>query len=158
MTLLPRLLIAGLLSCAAVPAFAVEVTKSIEVAAPPAATWAAIGKFCGIGLWHPAVQTCTLGMKPGHQLRTLALKGGGTILEEETARNEAAMSYSYIILESPLPVADYKSTITVKPHGAGSTIVWNGDFKAKDAPDAKAAEVIGGIYTAGLDALKAKLK
>lgn len=158
MTILPRLLVAGLLSCAAVPAFAVEVSKSIDVAATPAATWEAIGKFCGIGLWHPAVQTCTLGMKPGHQLRTLALKGGGSILEEETARNEAAMSYSYIILESPLPVADYSATIAVKPHGAGSTIVWSSKFKAKDAPDAKAAEVIGGIFDAGLASLKAKLK
>lgn len=152
------LLAAGLLACAATPAFAVEVTRTIEVAAAPGASWEAIGQFCGIGVWHPAVAKCELGVRKAHAARTLSLKGGGTILEEETARSDREMSYSYIIIESPLPVDDYSSTISVKPHGAGSTITWTGDFKAKGASDAKAAEVIGGIYDAGLGALKAKLK
>ena len=39
----------------AAPAMALEAAKQIEVKATPAATWAAIGDFCGIGNWHPAV-------------------------------------------------------------------------------------------------------
>jgi hypothetical protein len=153
-----HLLAAGLLVCAATPAFAVDVTRSVEVATNPAKTWEAIGHFCGIGVWHPAVAKCELGVRNAKPLRTLSLKGGGTIVEEETARSDRGMSYSYAILESPLPVADYKSTISVKEHGTGSTISWTGNFKAKGASDAKASEVIAGIYDAGLGALKAKLK
>lgn len=152
------LLAAGLFACAATPAFALDVTRSVDVAAAPAKAWEAIGHFCGIGVWHPAVAKCELGVRDAKPMRTLSLKGGGTIIEEETARSDAKLSYSYTIIESPLPVADYNSTIAVKPHGSGSTISWTGDFKAKGAPDAKAKEVIAGIYEAGLGALKAKLK
>lgn len=158
MSIVRRLLVAGLFSLVAVPAFAVDVTRSVEVAAAPDKAWAAIGAFCQIGSWHPAIEKCDLATKDGATLRTLHLKGGGTIVERQLARDDKTMSYSYSILESPLPVADYKSTLSVKPHGTGSTLVWTGDFKAKGAPDAKAAEVIGGIYDAGLSSLQAKLK
>jgi hypothetical protein len=42
--------------------------------------------------------------------------------------------------------------------GGGSRITWSGEFAAKGAPDAKALEVITGIYRAGLDALRARLR
>ena len=85
----------------------------------------------------------------GKPLRTLSLKGGGTIVEELMARDDAGRSYTYPILESPLPVADYKSTIRVLDEG-GTVIAWNGTFAAKGAPDADAVAVIAGIYDAGL--------
>lgn len=132
---------------------ALEVTKTVDVAAAPDAVWKTIGDFCGIGQWHPAVEKCVLSKKDNKDLRTLSLKGGGTILEEQLSRSDTKMDYSYAILESPLPVADYKSTLSVAKSGAGSKITWTGSFKAKGADDAKATEVIGGIYDAGLAAL-----
>ena len=133
--------------------FAVEVAKGVEVAAPPEAVWAAIGDFCGIGQWHPAVETCTLSEKGEKPIRTLSLKGGGTIVEEQLSRSDETMNYVYTILESPLPVENYLSTIAVTPGGKGSRITWFGTFQAKGVPDAKAEEVITGIYEAGLAAL-----
>ena len=123
----------------------------------PAQAWAAIGEFCGIGDWHPAVEKCVLSEKDGKPLRTLSLKGGGTIVEELVARDDAEMSYTYAILESPLPVANYESTIRMSRSG-GTVIVWTGTFDAKGAPDAKAVAVIEGIYQAGLDSLASKVK
>ena len=61
-------------------------------------------------------------------------------------------------VESPLPVANYKAKISVKPSGTGSTITWVAHFDAKGADDAKASGVIGGIFDGGLAALKDKLK
>ena len=46
--------VAALAAAAATPALALTVTRSAEIAAPPAKVWAAIGEFCGIGDWHPA--------------------------------------------------------------------------------------------------------
>jgi hypothetical protein len=66
------------------------------------------------------------------------------------------MSYTYTIVESPLPVADYVSTIKVTGSGDASIIEWSSTFNAKDAPDDKAREVITGIYRAGLESLKGK--
>ena len=144
------LVAAALAALATTPALALEVSKTLTVDAPPAKVWQTVGDFCGIGQWHPAVEKCEPASKGGKQLRTLSLKGGGSIHEEQLSRDDKAMAYSYAILESPLPVSDYKSTLSVTPEGAGSKLVWTGSFKAKGAPDAKAEEVIGGIYEAGL--------
>ncbi|WP_342153268.1 SRPBCC family protein [Methylorubrum sp. SB2] len=149
---------AALAALAATPALALDVTKTATVAAPPAKVWQTIGAFCGIGDWHPAVEKCVLSEKGGKKIRTLSLKGGGTIVEEEVSRDDKAMAYTYAILESPLPVEGYKSTLSVAPDGSGSKLTWMGNFKAKGAPDAKAEEVVGGIYDGGLKGIGDKAK
>jgi hypothetical protein len=140
------------------PAFALDVKRSVDVSAAPEAAWKAIGDFCGIGNWHPAVAKCEISRKDGATRRTLTLKGGGEILEKETARNDSGRSYSYTIETSPLPVANYEATLSVAPNSAGSTILWTAHFDAKGESDAKSGEIIGGIFDAGLGALKASLK
>ncbi|KAB1073524.1 SRPBCC family protein [Methylobacterium planeticum] len=139
-----------------VPGLALDVQKSVDVAAPPAKVWQTIGDFCGIGSWHPAIETCAPSEKDGKKIRTLSLKGGGSIVEEQVIRDDKVMSYTYVILESPLPVSDYKSTIAVAPEGAGSKVTWDGTFNAKGAPDTVAKDAIEGIYTSGLKAIADK--
>lgn len=145
---------AGLL--AAGPACALEVTRSRDIPAPPAAVWALIGDFCAIGLWHPQVERCILSRENDDdgiraQIRGLVAKSGlGTIVEVETARNEAAMSYGYSFIQGPLPVRAYNATLAVRPNGAGSTVVWTATFDAKGMSDADALKDITGIYHDGL--------
>ncbi|SFL38202.1 SRPBCC family protein [Methylobacterium pseudosasicola] len=140
------------------PAWALDVTKSVDVAASPEAVWKTIGGFCGIGDWHPVIEKCALSKKGGKDVRTLSLKGGGTIVEEQESRDDAKMAYTYTILEGPLPVADYHSTLMVAKAGSGSKVTWTGTFKAKGAPDAKAQEAIAGVYEAGLKGIADKAK
>lgn len=138
------------------PGLALEAAKSIDVAAPPAKVWATIGDFCGIGQWHPAIATCTPSLEGGKPLRTLGLKGGGTLVEAQTARDDKALSYTYAIVSGPLPVSDYTSTLSVAPKGTGATVSWRGSFKAKGQPDAVAVDAISGIYESGLKAIADK--
>lgn len=152
------LLIAAASLIFAAPAYALDVKKTIDIPASPDAVWKIAGDFCGIGNWHPAIEKCEISKRNGGTYRTLSLKGGGTILEKETGWNDGARSYSYAILESPLPVADYTASFSVNPKGNGSEIVWSSTFNAKGADDAKAASVIGGIFDAGLSAIAAKAK
>ena len=140
------------------PAWALEVTKSVDVAASPETVWKTIGGFCGIGDWHPVIEKCALSKKGGKDVRTLSLKGGGTIVEEEESRSDKKMDYTYTILEGPLPVTDYHSTLMVAKAGGGSKVTWKGTFKAKGAPDAKAEEAIAGVYDAGLKGIADKAK
>lgn len=151
-------LAAAIIPSFAASAFALEVVKTTNLPAPPDKVWQTIGDFCGIGNWHPAVEKCAPSDKSGKPQRTLSLKGGGTILEEQQIRDDKGMSYTYTIVESPLPVANYKSTIVVTPEGSGSRVTWKGNFNAKGASDAKAEEVIGGIYEAGFKGLADKSK
>jgi hypothetical protein len=155
--MIKRLLTAVALTAAiGAPAYALSLTKSAEVAAPPATVWHTVGQFCDIANWHPAIATCTPSTQGGKKVRTLALKGGGTIVEQQVSRSNKHMKYTYVILSSPLPVTNYKSTIAVTPDGTGSKITWSGTFDAKGAPDAKAEDVIGGIYDAGLKGISDK--
>jgi hypothetical protein len=85
--------------------------------------------------------------------RTLSLKGGGTIVEALVKMDTAGRSYTYSIVNSPLPVANYSSTISVSADGAGSVLTWSGKYDAKGAPDADAMKVVQGIYDSGLAAL-----
>lgn len=134
-------------------ASAATVTETTKINAPAEKVWAAsAADFCGIGQFHPAVEKCAL--SDGGKTRTLSLKGGGTIVEKQTAEKKG--SYSYVIVESPLPVDNYKSTFSVKGKGETSTVTWTGSFKPKGASAADAKKAIDGIYTSGLSALKAK--
>jgi len=142
---------ASLAVASAVPALAVDSTYLATSAASVDAVWAKIGDFCGIAKWHPAVEKCAL--SADGLTRTLSLKGGGTIVEKQVKRDEAGHSYTYAIVESPLPVANYVSSISVAASGAGSVITWTGKYDAKGASDADAKKVIDGIYQAGADVL-----
>jgi len=142
---------------AASPALALDVSKSVASDAKPEAVWQTIGDFCGIGDWHPAVENCEENDETGAKRRTLTLAGGGgTLVEELVSRDDDAMTYTYKIIEGPLPVQNYESTISVSPEGEGSQIAWKGTFDAKGASDEEATKVIAGIYESGLKSIAEK--
>lgn len=146
-------------SLAALPAAALEVRRSVEVAAPPEKVWQMISDFCAIAEWHPVVGKCAQSEQGGVAVRTLTTKDGGVLVEKRVQYSDEGMSYTYEIVESPLPVSDYVSTLAVMDSGsAGSTITWSGEFAAKDAPDQQAVEAVSGIYQAGLAALAERLR
>jgi uncharacterized protein YndB with AHSA1/START domain len=142
-----------------VPAMALELTLSRDIDAPPAAVWALIGDFCAIGRWHPQVERCILSNDEDDdsvrvQVRGLVVKdGGGTVVEVETARDERAMSYSYSFVQGPLPVSAYNASLSVRPNGAGSTVIWSGSFDAAGMTDAEALADMRGVYERGLDGI-----
>ncbi len=152
-------LAAGFLSVsiAASPAFAIDLSESVDVAASPADAWAAIADFCSIEDWHPVIAECEQFEQDGKTMRTLTTADGGEFLEELKAFDDAGKSMTYAIIESPLPIADYTSTMTVAEAGDGATITWSSTFNAAGVADEEALELMTGIYRAGLDELMADL-
>ena len=145
---------AVLLLCAGV-ARAIEVSESVSVPGDPAEVWERIGGFCAIADWHPAVTSCDMARSDGVTARTLELDGGGVLSEERV--DEGETSYAYVILDGPLPVADYRSEIAAEPEGDGTRITWSGEFRAAGATAPESEAVIRGIYRSGLDAIAASL-
>jgi hypothetical protein len=141
----------SLLVVAVVPASAIESTIKGTSAASADAVWAKVGDFCGISHWHPAIEKCAL--SADGKMRTLSLKGGGTVVEKLENRDDAMHSYSYSIIEGPLPVANYMSTISVAKEGSGSIVTWSGKYDAKGASDADAKKTMDGVYQTGVDML-----
>lgn len=147
-----------------------SVTETIEINAPVAKVWAAIKDYDGLTNWHPgfAKDEIVKGTNntPG-AVRALTIKDGPTFTEELLAFSEKDHSYQYKIIESPLPLQDYVSTISVKAGMEGTTVVtWVGKFKRKnpaDNPpeaesDAGAVNLIKGVYQSGLANLKKQLE
>ena len=137
-------------------ALAVEVVSKMPVKASADKAWAALGDFCGIKTWHPVIANCEMSKKGDTTYRTLTTKDGAKIFEQELNWDDKGRSYSYAIIESPLPVANYKATMNVAPNGDHAEINWTANFEPK-GPEEDAKKVIGGIFSAGLDSLKAKL-
>src|SRR5262245_51635504 len=140
-------------------AWAVDADAKVEGPGTVDKAWALIGDFCGIKDWHPAIANCELKEMDGAKIRTLTTKDGAVLVEKLTAWDDASHSYSYEILESPLPVANYASTIVVEEDDEPDTvaITWSSTFDANGKTDDEAREIISGIYVAGLGALKEKL-
>jgi hypothetical protein len=143
----------------AFPASAASLSRSVEVDGSPSAIWSAIGPFCAIGEWHPAIATCTEdGNKPS--TRTLVTKDGkATFVELQVANNPEKHRYSYSFVSSPLPVTHYRSTLQVTAKGnAHSTVTWSGDYTPDQGKEKDAEAALNGIYDAGLQAIKLKFE
>jgi len=125
-----------------------QVTRSATINATPAEVWALIGGFQALPEWHPAVAGSAKEIIDGIEHRRLSLEGGGEILEKNLGAD--AMSYGYEIVESPLPVADYRSILTLSEAGGMAVATWSSTF---DGTGEGSAAVIAGIYEAGLGAL-----
>jgi len=130
-----------------------KVDEIQALAASAEEVWRLIGGYDALSEWHPAVERSVL--EEGGRIRRLSLKGGGSLLERLHAFSERERSYAYSIEQGPLPVAQYRSTLSVRERGAarGCEVHWSGDFVPAGASESEAVAVIRGIYRAGLDAL-----
>ncbi len=151
--------VTAVLLTSAVASFAGDLTvsKNITVNASPETTWKMIGNFNHLDVWHPVVVASKLlqgnGQTAGAE-RLLTLGNGATITEDLLSLNNGAKSYTYKIVESPLPIANYVSTISVSSAADGkSTVTWSSSFDAKGVENKKAVDTIAGIYDAGLNNL-----
>ena len=130
-----------------------RVNISTELDESSTRVWDLIGGFNTLPDWHPAVEKSELEQEGS--MRRLSLVGGGTIIEKLEKKDDNNRLYSYSIIDSPLPVANYVATIRVTDLGNGKTRVeWSGEFKPSGASEGDAVKVIEGIYQAGLDNLK----
>ncbi|MFL6600019.1 MAG: SRPBCC family protein [Steroidobacteraceae bacterium] len=146
-----------------------KVLKTVNIHAPVDKVWDTIKDFDSLNKWHPGFAKDEIvkgdNNKPG-AVRNLTVKDGPSFTEELLAFDPQTHSYRYRIIESPLPLRDYVSHISVKADGkGGSTVTWSGTFKRKstsDTPpeaenDAAAVKLITSVYEGGLANLKKML-
>jgi len=145
-----------------------HVTESVEINAPVAKVWGLVKDWNGLHKWHPAFSNTEIKSGANNKVgavRTLTMANGGAKFDEELdGFSDKKKKYSYrIITDSPLPVADYSSSIQVKSGKTKDTSVltWKGKFKRKvaDNPpagqdDAGVKKAISGAYQAGLQNVK----
>ena len=136
-------------------ASATTVKKRTEGPGLPPEVWQVVGAFCAIEKWHPAVAKCEETKEGGVTFRTLTLKNGGKIKEKLTGTE--ATAYTYEIVESPLPVKNYKSKLWVEADDEPNrtVIFWQSDFDPADGKtEEEAKKVVTGILADGVKGIK----
>lgn len=135
---------------------AIDVKKRREAPGTPAEVWAVVGDFCAIKDWHEAVAECEQVKEEGATYRILTLGDGGKIKEKLTEAGNT--TYSYDIIEGPLPVKNYSATLEVGEDDEPDRveILWTANFDANGVEDAEAEKIIVGIFNAGVSGIKKK--
>ena len=135
---------------------------SSVIDAPIEKVWERIRDFNGLATWHPGIARSEVeGGRPSDQvgcIRVLTLQDGGVVRERLLEMSDLGHHYSYAILESPLPVANYRSTLRLRRISDGNRTFgeWSATFDP-DPPEkqAFAEDLIGnGVFQGGFDALK----
>ncbi|WP_329672115.1 SRPBCC family protein [Limnobacter sp.] len=146
------------------------VERTVSIDAPATAVWEASKSFDGLPSWHPGFSKDEIVKGKNNTagaVRQLTIKDGPSFTEQLTRFNEKSKSFSYKIVESPLPIVAYHSTFKVISTGKNtSKVVWTGHFKRKNTTDnppkgegdADVIQLITGVYDGGLNNLKSQLE
>jgi len=127
-----------------------SITVVSHVDASPDDVWNVIGNPSTIDSWHPIIAKSTVNGSDRH----CSLIDGAKIHERIESIREDERAYDYSIMESPLPLSAYRSTIKVEEEGEGAAVVWSADFEPEGATAEEVAATLTGVYQAGLTALR----
>jgi len=141
-----------------------QVSSSTVIEAPLDAVWGLLKNFNNVSRWHPDVLESQIenggtGRTAG-DVRAIKLRDGTPLREKLLAISDESRSYSYSVIESPIPIRDHKSIVSLSAMPDNRTaITWTAEFVADDGADAAAiaAGVKVGVIELGFDGLKAAL-
>lgn len=124
--------------------------------------WKRIRDFNALPHWHPAIKDSHIedGLAPDKVgcIRNIHLQDGANIREQLLALSDRDHSYTYTILDSPLGVVNYVSTLalTQVTDGDRCFIKWSSDFECEPQRSQELMNTFRqGVYQTGFDALKA---
>ncbi|ARW11341.1 SRPBCC family protein [Acetobacter ascendens] len=142
----------------------IDVMASSILNAPVTSVWPLLRDFGSIGQWLPGVKSCQIeGDDPGDRvgaIRRLEMDDVGLIREQLLALSDTDYAVTFSIIESALPIWNYRSTIRLLPvtDGDRTFIRWKGQFETNpDHAAAMQARMPTLIYQPAFDKLTNKL-
>lgn len=136
-----------------------EVLVKEEVNASADAVWELVRDFGGVLKWSSALESCEFEGEGVGAVRTLHMPGAPAIVERLESLDDATKSFSYSIVEGPLPLDDYLSTLKVSDRGADRCEVeWRSTFEPKGAPEEQVVGLIRGVYEGGIKGIRQALE
>lgn len=135
--------------------------RSAVIDAPVAEVWAVLRYFDSVQQWNPGVTEAV--MEQGRAadrvggIRRLSLPDGNIFRETLLALDDVARSFTYDIIESPLPVRDYVATQRFSPITMESRTYasWEANFEAAPENMTEMVETVGtGIFETGLKGMQ----
>lgn len=141
-----------------------HVFRSMVIDADIHRVWRAVRAFDGVAAWNPGVVRAELengAPTATGTVRSLHTPDGAIFRETLLAHSETECTYTYDILESPLPITDYVSTHRLIPitHTGQTLGIWEGRFDcAPDVANEMGSIVGDAIYIGGMAGLNRYLE
>lgn len=139
----------------------VKVSRSTVLDHPVDAVWGVLRDFNGHEEWHPAIASSQIERNEGGDrvacVRRFKLADGGELREQLLTLSDLEQSYSYCLLDTPVPLFNYVSHVSLTPvtDGDGTYWSWKSEFSTQAGRESEMAELVGeGIYQAGFDAIR----
>ena len=123
-----------------------------EIAADTNAVWKLMSDFGGVKEWNAGIDGCEVEGTGVGSVRTLSM-GGISIKERLESLDDEAKTYSYAIIEGPIPATGYLATVQLSEAGPGRTkVLWTSEFEPNGAPVEDLVKLFEGIYQGGIKA------
>jgi hypothetical protein len=128
----------------------------VDLNVPLNELWQLIGGFGSLPSWVPGISQSEL--TDGERVRHLHDPQGHTFVEKLECYDSAAHCYSYSIVQSPIAVSNYLSTIKVTPinGGKGSHVEWSSVYMPVGISEKEAEKIFHDLYSTGLNALASR--
>jgi NADPH2:quinone reductase len=139
----------------------IKVIQSAVIDAPIDRVWAVLRDFNSHDQWHPAVAGSRMENDVAGDVvggvRRFSLSDGAELREQLLSHNDREYTFTYCILDSPLPLFDYMATVRLKPVTDGNQTFWDwrSQFRAPHDRAAELKNLVGRqIYEAGFGGLR----
>ncbi|MDP6351985.1 MAG: SRPBCC family protein [Alphaproteobacteria bacterium] len=131
-----------------------KVSMSSKIPASAGTVWDMVKGFNDLPNWLPPIAKCESTGDGVGSKRTLTLGDGTKVVEELEEYDDGSRTFTYSIVDSPLPLTGYRSSVTIRDSGDGAEMDWNAEFEPAGAPEADVRQLVEGLYQAGFDNLK----
>ena len=123
--------------------------------------WGILRDFNGHDRWHPAVKASSIERHLPSDLvgcvRRFQLQDGSELREQLLALSDLEMTFSYCLLDTPIPLFNYVAHVRLLPvtDGQRTFLEWTAEFDCAPEREAELVSNIGtGVFQGGFDALK----
>ncbi|MDO8876858.1 MAG: SRPBCC family protein [Pseudolabrys sp.] len=138
-----------------------KVVRSTIIDAPVERLWAVVRDFNAHDQYHPIVATSTI--ERGHPVdkvgcvRRFFLADGSELREQLLSLSDLEMTYSYCLLDTPIPLFNYVAHIRLLPVTDGNRSFWHWESRFTTPPgrEEELARKVGeDVYVAGMEAVR----
>ena len=141
-----------------------RVVRSTVLDVPVDVAWSEIRDFNGHERWHPAIAESRIERGEAVDrvgcVRAFRLKDGGQLRERLLTLSDLEMTYSYCLMETPIPLFNYVSHVRLLPVTDGDRTFWQWEGRF-DTPRGRSDELTAmvgrDIYEAGFEAMRTVL-
>lgn len=138
----------------------VKVVRSTILKAPVEEVWEVLRDFNGHDRWHPAVATSQMERGDSSDrvggVRRFKLQDGSELREQLLTLSDLEQTFSYCLLETPIPLFNYVAHVRLLPVTDDNTTLWTWEsrFDTPVGQSDELADLVGNdIYVAGFKAV-----